>query len=313
MTTTYRRPRAWLRNSLPFWLLLPTLVVLTITQVYPGFYTIWLSLQTRKPDGWEYVGLKNYQRLFQLSLFPESVGHTVVFLIGFVILTLTVGFALALLLNRKLKFSGLYITLLYIPWVIADIIVGLVWRLLVVPDYGILSGITQNPLLFPPNGLSILTDVPPKPWIADFPFPPAPAMVYLIIASSWRALPFITLLLLAAMQTVPHEIVESSRIDGAGRWQVIRLIVLPLILPTMVVALFSLTLSGMNGVGMVFSLTSGGPGTSTEVLSYMLYSLGWGQREFGHAAALAMMIAVVNWILIIGTLRTSQVDNPRGE
>ena len=313
MTTTYRRPRAWLRNSLPFWLLLPTLIVLTITQVYPGLYTIWLSLQTRKPDGWEYVGLKNYQRLFQLSLFPESVGHTVVFLIGFVILTLTVGFALALLLNRKLKFSGLYITLLYIPWVIADIIVGLVWRLLVVPDYGILSGITQNPLLFPPNGLSILTDVPPKPWIADFPFPPAPAMVYLIIASSWRALPFITLLLLAAMQTVPHEIVESSRIDGAGRWQVIRLIVLPLILPTMVVALFSLTLSGMNGVGMVFSLTSGGPGTSTEVLSYMLYSLGWGQREFGHAAALAMMIAVVNWILIIGTLRTSQVDNPRGE
>ena len=190
MTTTYRRPRAWLRNSLPFWLLLPTLIVLTITQVYPGFYTIWLSLQTRKPDGWEYVGrdllrsegrgaARGSEGLFQLSLFPESVGHTVVFLIGFVILTLTVGFALALLLNRKLKFSGLYITLLYIPWVIADIIVGLVWRLLVVPDYGILSGITQNPLLFPPNGLSILTDVPPKPWIADFPFPPAPAMVYL--------------------------------------------------------------------------------------------------------------------------------------
>ena len=89
-------------------------------------------------------------------------------------------------------------------------------------------------------------------------------MLYLILASTWRALPFITLLLLAAMQTVPHEIIESSRIDGARSWQVVRYILLPLMLPTLVVALFSLTLSGMNGVGMVFSLTSGGPGTSAD-------------------------------------------------
>ncbi len=311
MSTTTFRPRRWLRKSLPFWLLLPTLLVLAVVQVYPGLYTIWLSLQTRNPSGWQYVGSKNYERLFNMSLFPESVGHTIVFLVGFVALTLVVGFAFALLLNRKLKLSGLYITLIYIPWVIADIIVGLVWRLLVVPDYGLLSGITQNPLLFPPNGLSILTAVPPKPWLGDFPFPPAPAMVYLIIASAWRALPFITLLLLAAMQTVPQEVIESSRIDGANRWQVIRLIELPLILPTMVVALFSLTLSGMNGVGMVFSLTSGGPGTSTEVLSYMLYSIGWGEREFGRAAALAMIIAVFNWLLIVGTLRFSRLEEAR--
>jgi ABC-type sugar transport system permease subunit len=81
---------------------------------------------------------------------------------------------------------------------------------------------------------------------------------------------------------------------------------LPLILPTMIVALFSLTLSGMNGVGMVFSLTRGGPGTSTEVLSYLLYSIGWGQREFGQAAALAILIAIVNWLLILGTLRITR-------
>jgi ABC-type sugar transport system permease subunit len=212
----------------------------------------------------------------------------------------------ALLLSRRLRLSGLYITLIYIPWVIADIIVGLVWRLLVVPDYGLLSGITQNPALFPPDGLSILTAVPPRPWFGDFPFPPAPAMIYLIIAAAWRALPFITLLLLAAIQTIPHEIIESSRIDGAGAGQVIWHIMLPLILPTMIVALFSLTLSGMNGVGMVFSLTRGGPGTSTEVLSYLLYSIGWGQREFGQAAALAILIAIVNWLLILGTLRITR-------
>ena len=304
-----RRPEGWFAHSLPFWLILPTILVLLITQVYPAFYTIWLSFQTREPKGWEYVGAANYSRLFDMGLFAESVGHTIVFLVGFVGLTLVAGFGIALLLNRKLRLSGFYITLLYIPWIIADIIAGLVWWLLVVPDYGVLAGIMQNPTLFPPDGLSVLTAVPPRPWFGDFPFPPAPAMIYLILASSWRALPFITLLLLAAMQTVPQEILESSRIDGARGWQVVRYILLPLMLPTLVVALFSLTLSGMNGVGMVFSLTSGGPGTSTEVLSYMLYAIGWNQRDFGRAAALAMFIAVVNWLLIMGTLRVSRVNN----
>lgn len=110
------------------------------------------------------------------------------------------------------------------------------------------------------------------------------------------------------MQTISHEIIESSRIDGANRFQVLRFIILPLILPTLVVALFSLTLSGMNGVGMVFTLTGGGPGTATEVLSYLLYSIGLGERQFGRAAAVAMLIAVVNWLLIIGTLRFSRVE-----
>src|SRR5262245_56948345 len=110
------------------------------------------------------------------------------------------------------------------------------------------------------------------------------------------------------MQTVPQEVIESARIDGARRGQVVRFNILPLILPTLVVALFSLTLSGMNGVGMVFSLTGGGPGTSTEVLSYLLYAIGWNQREFGRAAAVAMLIAVINWLLILGTLRLSRLE-----
>jgi len=304
----HRRLARVFRHWLPFWLILPTIVTLLVIQVYPGLYTIWLSFHERQPSGWEYVATKNYVRLWNMSLFLESVGHTAVFLVGYVVLTLAAGLGIALLLNRKLRLSGLYITLLYIPWVIADIIAGIVWRLLVVPDYGLLSGITQNPSLFPPNGLSILTAAPPRPWVGDFPFPPAPAMIYLILASCWRALPFITILLLAAMQTVPHEVVESSRIDGANRRQVLRFIILPLILPTLVVALFSLILSGMNGVGMVFTLTGGGPGTATEVLSYLLYSLGWGQRQFGRAAAVAMLIAVVNWLLIVGTLRFSRVE-----
>lgn len=310
MRQVFSRPASGrrLRNWLPFWLILPTALVLLLVQVYPAFYTVWLSLQEREPTGWAFVGLGNFRRLFSIRLFGESVGHTAVFLVGYVVVTLSLGFVIALLLNRRLRLTGVYVTLLFIPWVIADIIGGLVFRLLVVPDYGLLSGVLQNPSLFPPDGVSILTASRPEPWFGNFPFPPAPAMVFLILASAWRALPFVTLLLLASLQMVPAEVVESARIDGASSWQTVRLITVPLILPTIVVALFSLTLGGMNGVGMVFSLTGGGPGTTTQVLSYLLYTLGWTRLQFGQAAALALLIAAVNWLLILGTLRFTRVE-----
>jgi ABC-type sugar transport system permease subunit len=291
-----------IRKSLPFWLILPTIIVILIVQVYPAFYTMWLSLQERKGASWEYVGFENFERLVNAGLFPESIGHTVIFLVGYVVLTLSLGFIIAQLLKRNVPLTGLYVTILFIPWIIADIIAGLVFRLLVTPDYGLFSGILAE------RGISVLTDTRPTPLFGSFPFPPSPAMIYLILAATWRALPFITLLILASLQTIPHEVIESARIDGANGLQITNHITIPLILPTMVVALFNLILGGMNGVGMVFSLTGGGPGTATYVLSYFLYVLGWGQLRFGRAAALALMIAIVNWILIYLVLRVTRLQ-----
>jgi ABC-type sugar transport system permease subunit len=254
------------------------------------------------------VGLDNFARLFRTGLFGESVGHTIIFLVGYTLLTVILGFIIAFLLKQNVRFSGVYITLLFIPWIIADIIAGLVFRLLVTPEYGLFTGVLGRPELFPPDGLSVLTAPRPTPWFGDFPFPPSPAMIYLILAAAWRALPFVTLLILAALQTIPSEVIESARIDGANGMQLTRFITVPLILPAMVVALFNLILGGMNGVGMVFSLTGGGPGTTTYVLSYLLYTLGWQRLEFGQAAALAILIAIINWILIIGVLRITRLN-----
>ena len=130
-----------IRKSLPFWLILPTMIVIFIVQVYPAFYTVWLSLQERKGAAWEYVGFENFDRLTNANLFPESIGHTIIFLVGYVVLTLLLGFIIANLLKRNVPLTGLYVTILFIPWIIADIIAGLVFRLLVTPDYGLFSGI----------------------------------------------------------------------------------------------------------------------------------------------------------------------------
>ena len=295
-------------NTLPFWLLLPTLLVMGAIQFYPGFYSIWLAFQDKQAGINKYVGLRNFERILDSAEFKASIGHTVVFLVGYIVFTMTVSFCVALLLNRKMKLSGVYLTLLFIPWVIADIIAGLVWGLLIVPGYGTFSPFLSNTTLFPPNGISIGSDPPPPQLISGFPFPPAPAMIYLIIASAWRALPFITLLILAALQTVPREVVESARIDGANGRQALRFITLPLILPTLIIAMFNLVLGGVNGVGMVFSLTRGGPGTATEVMGYLLYQIGFGRLEFGRAAALSVFMAVVNLILITGILRISRTQ-----
>jgi ABC-type sugar transport system permease subunit len=128
----------------------------------------------------------------------------------------------------------------------------------------------------------------------------------LTVAATWKILPFITLLILAALQTVPGEVLESASIDGATGWQRLRQIILPLIAPMLTVALFNLVLGGINGVGMVFSLTGGGPGTATEVLSYLLYSIGFSKLDFGLAAALSVVLAVLNFALILLILRNAR-------
>jgi ABC-type sugar transport system permease subunit len=307
-----KKSRKWLENSLPFWLILPTLVVLFVIQIYPFLYTIWLSVEQRQPTGWKFVGLQNFTQLFATSLFQQSVGLTIVFLVIFVIMTLVGGFVIAYLLSRNIRFTGLYTTLIFIPWVLSDIIGGEVFRLLVLPAYGVLSAVLQNPHLFPPNGLSVLTAAPPNPWFGNFPFPPAAALILLILATTWRALPFVSLLLLASIQMIPLEVIESARIDGANVLQVIWHIMLPIMRPTLVVVIFSLTLNGMNGVGMIFSLTRGGPGTETEILPWLLYSIGWLQVNFNWAAALALFIGIINLILIIGTLRVTRLEEGNG-
>ena len=301
------KPRRRL-DWLPFWLILPTILVLLAIQVYPALYTVVLSVQEREPAGWEFVGLKNFEILLGSSALGESAGHTLVFLVGYASLTLILAFVIALLLNRKSSLSGFTSPCSSSRGSSPTSSPAWSSGCWSCPTTVSSPASCRNPALFPPKGLSILTADAAKPWFGDFPFPPSPAMIYLILAATWRALPFITLLLLAALQTVSNEVIESSRIDGANSWQTIRHITIPLILPTMVVALFSLTLGGINGVGMVFSLTGGGPGTSTQVLSYLLYSIGWVSLDFGRAAALALMLAVVNLTLIAGTLRITRVQ-----
>ena len=286
-------------RSLPFWLLLPGLIVIAAVQLYPALYTFYLGFQRIEPGTGQYVfrGLDNFARLFSNDSFIESIGHTVIFLFGYCVLAMGLAIGIALLLRQRLRLNAFAITVIFIPWVLSDVIVGVVWRLFVVPDYGLFSP------FFAQRGISVLTSPPPPTLIEGISFPPAPAMFFLIFAAVWKVLPFITLLILAALQTVPSEVLESASIDGASAGQSLRFITFPLILPVLAIALINLILGGINGVGMVFSLTGGGPGTATEVLSYLLYSIGFARLDFGLAASLSVIMTVINLVLVLLTLR----------
>jgi len=303
--------RSAFARTLPFWLLLPGLLIIAAIQLYPSLFTFYLSVQRIEPGTGRYVfrGLDNFARLLSTQQFQESLAHTVLFLGGYCAFTLACALGIALLLRQRVRLSPLYITLIFVPWVLSDVVAGVIWRLFVVPEYGLFSPFFANPDLFGGSrGISILTSPAAPSILGDLPFPPAPALIFLMLASAWKILPFTTLLILAALQTVPQEVLESGSIDGATGRQSFRYITLPLILPTLAVTLFNLTLGGINGVGMVFSLTGGGPGTATEVLSYLLYSIGFARLDFGLAAALSTLMSMLNLVLVVSTLRLTGVQ-----
>jgi multiple sugar transport system permease protein len=309
------RMRATFSRTLALGLLVPGLLIIALIQLYPTLYTVWLSTRRTEMGTGRliFVGLENFQRLLRSSDFAQSLVHTALFLGGYAVLTMTVALIVALLLRQRLRLTPVYITLIFIPWVISDVIAGVVWRLFVVPEYGQFSPFFANPALFgEPNGISMLTSPARNQISPEIPFPPAPALIFLTVAAAWKVLPFITLLILAALQTVPGEVLESASIDGANGGQRLRFITLPLIMPVLTVALFNLVLGGINGVGLVFSLTGGGPGTATEVLSYLLYSIGFAKLDFGLAAALSVIIALLNFVLITLILRNGRAYEENG-
>lgn len=283
-------PRQITRRSLfsrltPLWLLLPAMGVLLVLQVYPSIYSIFLSLHRQRRAGFEFVGLTNFELLLNNSAFRESLGRTLVFSGWYVLLTMCLGLLVALLINRRLKFTGWYLVVIFVPWVLSDVVAGTMWRWMFLEDYGLLQE-----WLRPIFGNSIYIS-------------PSGAMGIVILASVWRAVAFSAVLFLGALQTVSHEMLESASLDGANRFQRFWLVIFPLIRPTFVIALLLTSIRSVNTVGLILATTRGGPGTATETASVYLYDVTWGQGSFTRGAAVSVVLFVINIVLTLAYLR----------
>lgn len=278
------------QRSLPLWLLLPALIVLLVIQVYPSLYSIYLAFQRRQAGVESFAGFRNFEILLSSADLWESLRNTLVYTFFYLVITMALGFLLAIFLNRRVRLTPVYMVLIFIPWVLSDVVAGTIWRWMFIRDYGILQELLQ-PLV-------------QRTLLAD----PLGSMAIVIASSVWRSLAFATLLLLAALQLVPREVQESAAIDGATPGQVFWRVTLPIIQAQVLVTILLLSIRAINSVGLILAITNGGPVRATNTLGFFLYQEAWKFGDFGLGAAIAVIMFALNLILTFIYLRTLRAE-----
>jgi len=285
------RFQIWRHKSYPVWLLMPTLLLLLLVQVYPTLYTFNLSLNKLKGGKLSFVGFNNFARLFASTDFVSSLSNTAVFWFYYMALTVVLGMIVALLLNKRTRFTAVYTVIIFVPWILSDVVSATMWRWMFEQSYGIVQ-VLLNPLL---NNVSILSD-------------DTGAMAVVILASVWRTLAFTSLLFLGALQTVPNEVKEAASLDGASSWQSFWQVIIPIVRPTLLVTILLTSIRAVNALGLILATTNGGPGSATTTASVLLYREAFQYGDFGVAAALAVILFLFNLGLTLVYFRLVKVD-----
>lgn len=265
----------------PYLFLAPAAIVLVAALIYPIGYVIYASFLDWNPSQRigeaAYVGLKNYTKLLGDSAFRESLWVTLKFAAVVVTAEMIVGVGLALLLDRNIRGMSLLRTLFILPMMVAPIVVGLMWRYMYHPTIGIFNR-TLTSMGFQP-----------VPWLSD----PDWAFAAVVIADIWQWTPFIFILSLAALQSLPRSALEAARIDGASQWQTILYIKLPLMLPVLIVTMLLRLIDAFKVLEVILVMTNGGPGLATEILSLRINRTASEFRALGEAAAMSNILLLV--------------------
>lgn len=270
-----------LNRATPYLFLLPAALILCVALIYPVGYMVWASFLNWNPSqrigDAEFVGLANYVRLFSDAQFHESFAVTLAFAATVVSIELVLGVGLAMLLDRNIRGMSVLRTLFILPMMIAPIVVGLMWRYMYHPTVGIFNRTLKA------AGLD------PVPWLSD----PGWAFVSVVIADVWQWTPFIFILSLAALQSLPSSTMEAARVDGATPWQAILHVKLPLMMPVLIVTALLRLIDAFKVLEVILVLTNGGPGLSTEILALRISRTASEFRELGAAAAMSNLLLVL--------------------
>lgn len=267
-------------KSFPYWLLFPAISVIVLAQIYPTLYSIYMSFNKLKAGKLSWIGFDNFIRLLSSGDFIDSLEKTFVFTGGYLVLTLVLAMCVALLLNQRVFLTPVYMTLLFIPWVLSDVVSGTVWRWMFQQDYGLVQ-VMLNPFI---NRVTLLSN-------------DIGAMLIMIVSSTWRNLAFTSIVLLGALQTVPNEIKEAAALDGTSPFRFFWDFTIPIIKPTLLVITLLTSIGGINSLGLILATTNGGPGTATTTTSVLLYREAWKYGDFGMASAIAVIMFFLNMAL----------------
>ncbi|MFK8256265.1 carbohydrate ABC transporter permease [Erwinia sp. AnSW2-5] len=277
------------REQRQAWVLLaPMLIVMAMLTAWPLLRTIWLSFTDAELIGsgaqTGYVGLDNYLYALTDPDFRAAIGRTLYFTVISVALEGVIGVLVALLLNQKFTGRNVLRVLVILPWALPTIVNAMMWRLNFNPDYGSINALlTQAGII---DGY--------RSWLGS----PDSALNAVMLADVWKNYPLVTLLVLAAMQSIPEDLYEAARLDGAPAWRRFRAITFPAIVGALSVALVLRTIDAFKVFDIIYVMTRGGPVDSTKTLSFYVYQESFSYLRAGSGAAYAILMTLMCSVLI---------------
>lgn len=270
--------------------LLPNIIGFFIFMFIPIIMSLFISFTDWDGFGkMNFIGLKNYVKLFTNEGFIISFKNTMYFTLIFVPATLGLALLVAVALNTKVKGMKFYRTAYFLPYITSTIAVAVVWQLIYHPSLGPVNSFLK----------SIGMENPPQ-WLSSSKW----AMTSVIISSVWKSVGYYTVIFLAGIQGISKELYEAAEVDGANFWHKFRSITIPMLSPIIFFSLIIAIINSFKVFDMVFTLTGGGPGRSTNVLVYSIYTEAFEKYNFGYSSAMAyvllFIILIVTWIQFRG-------------
>jgi multiple sugar transport system permease protein len=279
------RTRGWGERYIQYWLILPALLTMCAVLVYPLAYSLWISFfdWNITAVGRPFLGLRNYVEALTNSssqfIFAQNIAFTVIC----IALEFVIGMALALLLSRQFVGRGLARTLLLLPMLTAPVLAGFNFRWIFNDRFGLA------------NQLLIQFGLQPFAWLADANL----ARAVIILVTIWQGIPFMMLLLLAGLESLPASPFEAAIVDGASAWQRFLHIALPLLRPVIVVAVSLRVIDLFRAFDTIYIITFGGPGHATELLPFYIYRAAFSSGRFGFASALSYVTLALTLLILI--------------
>ncbi|MBL8382783.1 MAG: sugar ABC transporter permease [Burkholderiales bacterium] len=276
------------------WLLAPALSFVAAMALFPLGYSLVLSFREWKlaasgaPGAW--VGLANYWLLVSDDPeFLEALAATAVFVAADVIATLAIALGAALLIKRAGRINSLARVLMILPFVMSPALIGISFRFFLNPEFGIAHHLIGM----------LVPALAGRVWLAD----PTLAMIAVIASDVWHWAPYMTLVVLGGLASIPQETEEAARVDGASPWAVFRDVTLPQLLPVLGVVAVLKTVFALKAFDTIYTLSNGGPGTATQTLAYFVYQVAFNHYDMGYAAAAAYVLTAALLVLSVFYLR----------
>ncbi len=282
------------RARLAFWLLAPALAFVTLLGAFPvlsQFVLSFTEFNLKFADERGFAGLSNFARLIKDGIFWQDLGQTVYFTVVSVGLELILGLAAALLLNRVLRGRAAMNSSLMVPWALPTVVAATMWSLLLNDRVGLVNSILER--------VGLMDE--PIVWLG-----PKLAMTSVILADVWKTVPFVAIILLAGLKSIPNQYYEAAALDGAGRWAVFRSVTLPLLKPFIAVAVLFRTMDAFRIFDLIWVLTGGA--SRTETLSIYIYKVLFRYGDLGYGSTMTVALFAIVFVLSLGLIRFMRIS-----